>query len=393
MRVLKVIAQKPGYTGSGIYLRALLSKAPQYGITQASVVGLNSYDEPDLENIHPIRFESEKLPFPVVGMSDVMPYRSSRWPDLTEQQLAQYRRTFEETISEAVERFQPDLIHCHHLWLCTALTRELVRDLPVVASCHGTGLRQGVKLPHLWERWQPSLAELDHVFCLTPQQEERCRALNCPTSVVGAGFEESIFHSQGRKKEGPFRMLYAGKLARAKGVLELLNAAAPTLEKGTSLALAGSGMGEEAETIARQAEHCGATLLGRLDQMTLSQEMRNSDLFVLPSYYEGLPLVLAEALSCGCRVVVSDLPGIREWLPDELLQSGWVTLVKLPRLEGADQPFPQDVPEFVDRLRRALETQSQKILTPPPQLSAFLRECSWSGVFSKIHQTYRELLK
>ena len=105
MRVLKVIAQKPGYTGSGIYLRALLSKAPQYGITQASVVGLNSYDEPDLENIHPIRFESEKLPFPVVGMSDVMPYRSSRWPDLTEQQLAQYRRTFEETISEAVERF------------------------------------------------------------------------------------------------------------------------------------------------------------------------------------------------------------------------------------------------------------------------------------------------
>ena len=35
---------------------------------------------------------------------------------------------------------------------------------------------------------------------------------------------------------------------------------------------------------------------------------------VLPSFYEGVPLVLAEAAACGCRLVATALPGVREAL-------------------------------------------------------------------------------
>ncbi|MEZ9036658.1 glycosyltransferase [Vibrio cyclitrophicus] len=45
------------------------------------------------------------------------------------------------------------------------------------------------------------------------------------------------------------------------------------------------------------------------------QLMHSSDIFVLPSLYEGLPGVLIEALACGCNIIASDnVPGSREVL-------------------------------------------------------------------------------
>ena len=54
--------------------------------------------------------------------------------------------------------------------------------------------------------------------------------------------------------------------------------------------------------------------LGKLEQMELAKVYNTCDIFALPSFSEGLPLTVIEALACGDRVVMSDLPGIREWL-------------------------------------------------------------------------------
>jgi len=38
--------------------------------------------------------------------------------------------------------------------------------------------------------------------------------------------------------------------------------------------------------------------------------MRAADIYVLPSYYEGLGLIAIEALGCGMRVVVTEIEGL-----------------------------------------------------------------------------------
>ena len=116
--------------------------------------------------------------------------------------------------------------------------------------------------------------------------------------------------------------------------------------------------------------------------------MRVSDVFVLPSYYEGLPLVLAEALACGCRIVVNRLPGLEDWLWPELIDTGWVRLVDLPTLVETDQPSPAQIPEYVERLRRALLEQAENSEPPPSCLDEFLRAKSWSGVYREIARQY-----
>lgn len=51
-------------------------------------------------------------------------------------------------------------------------------------------------------------------------------------------------------------------------------------------------------------------LLGNRDDV--ADIMRNSDIFVLSSQYEGFGLVVAEAMSCGCRIVATDCGGVKE---------------------------------------------------------------------------------
>lgn len=87
------------------------------------------------------------------------------------------------------------------------------------------------------------------------------------------------------------------------------------------------------------------TLAGRLDGDGLVRAYRSSDVFVLPSFYEGLPLVTIEALACGCKVVATDLPGVRPWM-EAMLPGAPVTWVASPRMTDVDTPVAADLPLF-----------------------------------------------
>jgi len=159
MRILHCLSQIPGKTGSGVYLQAIVREAIHSGFEQAVVCGLpktmplNATDLAiESEKIFATRFDSSKLPFPVAGMSDVMPYPSTRFSSFDEHQLKLYKKAFSKTLTAAVEKFSPDLIHSHHLWLLTALCKELFPEIPLVTSVHGTELRQLQLANHLADK-------------------------------------------------------------------------------------------------------------------------------------------------------------------------------------------------------------------------------------------------
>lgn len=423
MRLLHVLSQLPDQTGSGIYLQSLLREGATAGLNQYVVAAANQDQEVSLPWLRPrqldvVRFGGRALPFALPGMSDVMPYRSSRFSDLSEEQLEAYLFHFEQALRHARRAHAPELVHVNHLWLVAALCRRVFPDLPVVASCHGTGLRQAELCPHLLSRVQPDLRKLDRVLALTEEQAERIAALHgvAPERIVvsGGAVNTRIFGPPRKPRTGEFhqaadllglkvprtglRLIYVGKLSLAKGVGALLDAAELLQARGRqfSLLLVGSGNGPEAEAIEERARRlCPPVyLLGRRSQQQVADLLRGCHIFVLPSFFEGLPLSALEALVCGCRVVVSDLPGLRGWPAGGELAPGLMERVPLPEMEAVDRPRAVALPGFVQALTAALERQMERAAAGSVELEAarLTGELGWDALFRRIQRIYRELL-
>lgn len=132
------------------------------------------------------------------------------------------------------------------------------------------------------------------------------------------------------------------------------------------------------------------TVAGLIDQAALARRMRRAHIFVLPSFFEGLPLVLLEALACGCRLVATDLPGVRELFA--ALADPALHLIPLPPLVDVDAPTEHGGQDFQDRLANALADQVRAVEGRPDlDLSPFqslLVRYTWNGVFQRVEAVY-----
>ena len=100
---------------------------------------------------------------------------------------------------------------------------------------------------------------------------------------------------------------YIGRFNEQKNLELLVNAAK---EAGLSLHLYGGG---EQETKLRQmCNDSNCNIFGWVKNANVPNLLNQFNLFVLPSLYEGNPKSLLEAMSCGCAVIASDVPGNRE---------------------------------------------------------------------------------
>ncbi|KAA3615288.1 MAG: glycosyltransferase family 4 protein [Calditrichaeota bacterium] len=402
LKILHLISQRPDSTGSGIYLQAVLQQAAAKKHHNFLMAGIQKNQFPDLSFIDSnqctfLQFEDD-IKFPIVGMSDVMPYASTRFSDLNAAQLAEYEAGFMAKLDDVVQHFQPDLIHSHHLWILSALSRRRFPELPIVTSCHGTDVRQFQNCPHLAKRVQSACQKLDAVFALShAQKQEIIEIYNIRETkihVVGAGFNNLLFTQKTKPEPAPVRIVYAGKLSNSKGVPWLLRALKKINSPAWQLHLIGGGSGAEKEKCLRLAKNLGGKVkvYGILPQNELARVMQQSHIFVLPSFFEGLPLVLLEALACGCRIIATKLPGVEEVFGK--LDADFIRLVPIPRLQFIDKPFAEDEIKFEKNLQTALHKSIQDA-AENPQLDlspyqSYLDRFTWRHVFHKIESKYYE---
>ena len=404
-RVLHILSQRPLFTGSGMTLDALVRHAAFSGWEQRVVVGTpaeNPHPQvADLgsEHIHPLLFDTPELHFHLPGMSDVMPYPSTRFSEMTETQLDAYRNAWKAHLQQVISDFQPTIVHVHHIWLVASLLKDIVPNIPVLNHCHATGLRQIRLCPHLSQEVQTKCARNEAFLALHQGlADEIAAALRIGAErihVVGAGYREDIFHLDAQTPREQHALLFIGKCSAAKGLPWLLDAVGKLQQRIPDLRLhvAGSGSGNESEALFGRMREMKPVVNyhGQLSQTELAELMRCSAICVLPSLYEGLPLVLVEALACGCRLVASDLPGIRAQLRPHLDFA--LDTVPLPRLEGVDTPVKKDLPAFVENLELAIESALSKI--PPASRSKELQKAlvpfCWKVVFQRVEGIWEGL--
>ena len=141
--------------------------------------------------------------------------------------------------------------------------------------------------------------------------------------VVHCGIEPSKFAQTAPLPEGPRRLVNIGRLVEQKGQLALIEALART-KADLSLTLIGDGemRGDIEAAIDRRGLAQRVTLAGWMDEAGIADALANSHGLILPSFAEGLPMVVMEAMAAARPVIATAIAGIPELVQEG--QTGWL---------------------------------------------------------------------
>jgi len=192
-------------------------------------------------------------------------------------------------------------------------------DIPQVLARRGRdarlvddGFAQFHRLLVLGERWRTMFTE---------------HGLAMPIEICPSTFRREMFE-RGRacardERTGTVRILFLGQVGRRKGVLDLLDATARLLTHGRDVTVTIAGPdqqpGERNAAMARATERSLGALAqfpGAVHGEALYRLFEQHDLFVLPSYNEGIPAVLYEAGAFGLPVVTTPVGAIPDLIRD-----------------------------------------------------------------------------
>lgn len=141
--------------------------------------------------------------------------------------------------------------------------------------------------------------------------------------VIHCGIEPSKFATPALMPTGPRRLVAIGRLVEQKGQLALVAAMAHS-KSDLHLTLIGDGeMRGEIETlIARQGLTDRITLTGWVDEARISQELAQAHALVMPSFAEGLPMVVMETMAAARPVIATYIAGTPELVQPG--KTGWL---------------------------------------------------------------------
>lgn len=213
-----------------------------------------------------------------------------------------------------------EVVHAH--WVIpqgfvAVLLKKLLfwRDLRVVLTAHGSDMNSLGGLAGRLLRW--TMCEADALAVVSEPLRQDALALGVPADkivVAPMGVDTRRFcpPTEAAARED---LLFVGRLVPEKGVSCLLQAFARVAIRrpGLRLRIVGNGplrAGLEAEAVALGLAG-RVQFLGAKAPVEVPAFFQSAQLFVLPSLQEGLGLVVAEALACGCPVVAHDLPAVR----------------------------------------------------------------------------------
>jgi len=387
MRILHVLAQLPIKTGSGVYFTNVINGLKEFNVEQAAIYATTpEYNFNFIEEKFEVEFQGEDISFPIVGMSDIMPYDNTLYKNMTDEMMASWQAAFRKKLIQAREEFRPDVVITHHLWILSSMVCDVFKNEKIIGVCHNTDIRQAEKNPVMKDKYVKSLGKLDKILALSSGVIDGIANIyNYPVEKIvniGAGYNEKIFYpAEKYDKHDNVKILYAGKFDESKGFYELIKAFR-LLEKkddNVELELIGNLKDEDKLRVdSLVGDSKRIRIYNAVDQVHLGEIMRHKDIFILPSYFEGLGLIAVEALGSGLRVVATEIEGLIEFLGEKINNSEIIEYVKMPTIYDTDKAVEEEKPAFVERIVGALEI--------PAYLLEEIERHSWKKKIETIYK-------
>jgi glycosyltransferase involved in cell wall biosynthesis len=225
-------------------------------------------------------------------------------------------------IARLVRKIDPDVVHCHSSAAGLWSRLGIAGAVPTVFTAHGWGFGAGA--PWL-RRVALRLSEravarfTDKIICVSDYDRQLAAQCGIAPSekmtVIHNGVESRLVETGKRSAQSRIRAVFVGRLARPKEpelLLAALSELPARLRDDYELTVVGGGplLPRLRAQVARVKSHVRFT--GDLPRDEVLNLLNESQVLVLMSRHEGLPMSILEAMSMGLAVIASDVGGVRE---------------------------------------------------------------------------------
>ncbi len=220
------------------------------------------------------------------------------------------------------------ILHIHHASRGSFLRKSLlvligkIFGKKVILHIHGGGFHNFYNRSKLLKpviRW--TLESSDAVICLSEMWRKyysstfKLKRLVIINNVIDAPITPHVSRLTS-ESNGSLKLLFLGHVTEKKGVFDLLNVLATgrnEFKHKVKVTIGGIGEVERLEKIISANQFNGdVSFAGWVDGTQKADLLNNCDVYVLPSYFEALPISILEAMSYGKPVISTYVGGIPE---------------------------------------------------------------------------------
>jgi glycosyltransferase involved in cell wall biosynthesis len=222
------------------------------------------------------------------------------------------------------------LMHCHVSMRGSVWRKSILATLgrsfgiPIILHLHGSETKQFYNsLPTFAQRLMSQQLTLATVVFVLSESWRSFVLEIAPKAhvIVLPNYVELPKLTTRPKNSSKINVLFLGLVGDRKGTYDLLEAFAAAIKNVPELFLriGGNGEIEKAEALIHQLGlEANVECLGWISGNAKTELLRDADIFVLPSYNEGLPVSLLEAMSWGIPVITTTVGGIPELIEDHV---------------------------------------------------------------------------
>ncbi len=237
-------------------------------------------------------------------------------------------------LADRIRRERFDHVHSHLADVSTsvAMLAASLAGVPFSFTLHGPGVFFDA---HVW-RLDAKIERAAFVSCISWFARSQAQLLSSSDSaeklhIIHCGVDPARYVDRSASKEpdnesGEVRLAFVARLDHVKGVGELLEAVAELADEhpGLRLDVAGDGPGRaQFEDLAGSLGIADrVTFHGYVNQTAVSELLAAADVYVLPSFAEGVPVGLMEAQASGLPVIATQVGGVSELVIDK--ETGFV---------------------------------------------------------------------
>lgn len=374
---IAVIAAEVGPSAGGLYysVRAMSVGAAGCPETEVSVFAMGDADQETRAHWMPVRPRT----FPVSGPRSY---------------------SFAPKMLQAVLNFQPDIIHLHGLWMYSSrVAFKIAQDCKSKLILSPRGMMDPWAMRN--SQWKKKLMfllqerrVLDRVDCfhaLNQSEADSIRQLGYRQriKIIPNGTDlpdrDGIDLSSDKRKEK--KIVFIGRIHPKKGIAELLVAwgrlreHSPDLLAGWKLVIAGWDDGGHLQGYRQQAEKAGLAASvewpGKVYGAEKDALLRQAACFILPSFSEGLPMAVVEAMGYGIPVIMTEACNI----PEAFAAGAAIRI----------EPEPESIGEGITRFVQMEESEVAAMKVKARDLAE--RHFTWAQQVKRMQEVYQSLVE